>query len=231
MTSEPAPGQQPVDPGLALARLRREYGEAGLSETSAGDEPYGLLGRWLADALAAHQAGLISEPNAMALGTVGADGAPSVRIVLLKGIVDGGLCFYTNHESRKGSDLTVEPRCALTLLWHDLQRQVRVEGAATKLDDATSDAYFAARPRASKLGAWASPQSRAVTDRAELDAAYERVEQRFSGVESVPRPPHWGGWRVLPQSVEMWQGRPGRMHDRIRFTRTTDGWSRCRLAP
>jgi len=215
----------------ALAGLRREYGDAGLSEADAGEEPYGLLDRWLADALAAAEAGLVTEPNAMALATVDGDGSPSVRVVLLKGLVDGGLAFYTNQGSRKSADLRAEPRCAATLLWHDLQRQVRVEGAAYPLADAVSDAYFAGRPRGSQLGAWASPQSRVVADRSVLERSYAEVDGRFPEPEPVPRPPSWGGWRVLPDVVEFWQGRPGRMHDRLRFARAAEGWVRHRLAP
>jgi pyridoxamine 5'-phosphate oxidase len=154
--------------------------------------------------------------------------------VLLKGLVDSGLCFYTNRDSRKGRDLAGEPRCALTMLWHQLQRQVRVEGLAHQLPDEVSDAYFATRPRPAQIGAWASPQSQPVAGRAELEQTYAAMEQRFAGGD-VPRPPHWGGWRVVPHLVEFWQGRPGRMHDRLRFTRTDGsgppGWARERLAP
>ena len=217
------------------ARVRREYADTGLREDVAGPDPGPLLDRWLADALAAFDAGALAEPNAMALATVGPDGAPSVRTVLLKGVVDGGLCFYTNHESRKARDLAVEPRCALTLLWHELQRQVRVEGVAARVPDEVSDAYFATRPRGAQLGAWASAQSRPVADRAELERAYAAVERRFHDTAAVPRPPHWGGWRVQPRSIEFWQGRPGRMHDRLRFSRLGDpespSWRRERLAP
>lgn len=229
------PEQAPADPRELLAELRREYGDRGLSEADAGDDPYALFDRWLADALAAHEAGALVEPNAAALATVGADGSPSVRVVLLKGMVDGGLVFYTNHESRKGHDLAADPRCALTVLWHDLQRQVRVEGRAERVDDRVSDAYFAGRPRGSQLGAWASAQSSVVADRAELEQAYASVERRFVEPDPVPRPPHWGGWRVLPQLVEFWHGRQGRMHDRLRFVRGAAsggaGWRRERLAP
>ena len=215
------------------ARVRREYADVGLREVDAGADPYALLERWLADALAAFDAGALAEPNAMALATVGPDGAPSVRTVLLKGLHDGGLCFYTNHDSRKGQDLAVDPRCAATLLWHELQRQVRVEGQAYRLPDEVSDAYFASRPRPAQLGAWASPQSRRVGDRAALEQAYVEVEERFAGQPEVPRPPHWGGWRVVPERMEFWHGRPGRMHDRVLFTVDPAGqsWQRHRLAP
>jgi pyridoxamine 5'-phosphate oxidase len=215
-----------VDPDL-LARLRREYGEAGLTESAAGDEPYRLLERWFADAVAAG----ITEPNAMALATVGADGRPSVRVVLCKALDDRGLVFYTGYGSRKSRDLAVEPWCALALLWHDVGRQVRVEGPAERVPAAESDAYFALRPRDSRLGAWASPQSQVVPDRADLERRLAEVEQRFDGQGDPPRPEYWGGWRVVPQVVEFWQGRHGRMHDRLRFTREGGGWHRERLGP
>jgi pyridoxamine 5'-phosphate oxidase len=214
-----------------LAALRREYSDRGLTEAEAGHEPHALFGRWLRDALDAHAGGLLVEPNAMALATVHPDGAPSVRVVLLKGLLDGAPVFYSNRESVKGVDLAADNRCAATLLWHDLQRQVRFEGTAEPLPAEASDAYFATRPRGSQLGAWASPQSRVVADRDELVRAYEAAASRFAEPASISRPPHWGGWRVVPHTVEFWQGRPGRMHDRIRFTRHDGRWARQRLAP
>jgi len=209
-----------------LARLRRDYGEAGLAEADAGDEPSRLLGRWFDDALAAG----ITEPNAMTLATVGADGRPSVRIVLCKGFDERGLVFYTGYGSAKSRDLAVEPWCALALLWHDVGRQVRVEGPATRVAPAESDAYFASRPRESRLGAWASPQSEVVPDRADLERRLAQIQQRFDDTD-VPRPEGWGGWRVEPQVVEFWQGRHGRLHDRLRYRRAVDGWERERLGP
>jgi pyridoxamine 5'-phosphate oxidase len=214
-----------------LAALRREYSDRGLTEHEAGHEPHALFDRWLREALDAHAGGLLAEPNAMALATVHPGGAPSVRVVLLKGLLDGAPVFYTNLESVKGVDLVADNRCAVTLLWHDLQRQVRFEGAAEPLPAEASDAYFATRPRGSQLGAWASPQSRVVADRDQLVRAYEDTAARFAEPAPVPRPPYWGGWRVVPHTVEFWQGRPGRMHDRIRFTRHEGNWSRQRLAP
>ena len=214
-----------MDPDL-LARLRREYGEAGLSEDDAGSDPYPLLERWFGDAVAAG----ITEPNAMALATVGADGRPSVRVVLCKGLDERGLVFYTGYGSRKSRDLGVEPWCALALLWHDVGRQVRVEGPAERVAAAESDAYFASRPRDSQLGAWASPQSQVVPDRADLDARLVEAERTFDDGQ-VTRPDGWGGWRVAAQAVEFWQGRQGRLHDRLLFTRDGAGWRRERLAP
>ena len=215
-----------VDPDL-LARLRREYGDAGLSEDQAGDDPYPLLQRWFGDAV---EAG-ITEPNAMALATVGADGRPSARVVLCKALDERGLVFYTGLGSRKSRDLGIQPWCALTLLWHDIGRQVRVEGPAEPVSAAESDAYFSLRPRDSQLGAWASPQSEVVSGRADLEARVAEAERRFADAGEVPRPEHWGGWRVGPHMLEFWQGRHGRLHDRIRFTRDAGGWRRDRLGP
>lgn len=220
-----------------LAALRREYGDRGLAEDEAGDDPYPLFRRWYDEVT---DAGL-HEPNAMVVATVGADGRPSVRTVLLKGlrtpdVADGrseageGFVFFTNTASRKGTDLAAEPRCALLFGWHPVERQVRVEGTAARLPEADVAAYFAARPRGSQIGAWASAQSRPVPDRAALTATYAEMEERFSGAD-VPVPPEWGGYLVTPESFEFWQGRPGRMHDRIRFRREADGWVRDRLAP
>jgi len=215
-----------VDPDI-LARLRREYGAAGLSETAAGDDPHALLVRWLDDAVTAG----VVEPNAMALGTVGADGRPSVRVVLLKGVDEAGLVFFTGYESRKSRDLAVEPWAAATLLWHAIGRQVRIEGPVRRVDGAESDAYFATRPRDSQLAAWASPQSQVVPDRRDLERRLAEAETRFRDHEQVPRPPDWGGWRLSAQLVEFWQGRNGRLHDRLRYRRAEAGWERDRLGP
>ncbi|HLK96073.1 MAG TPA: pyridoxamine 5'-phosphate oxidase [Nocardioidaceae bacterium] len=228
-----------MDPDL-LARLRREYGEAGLTEAAAGDEPYPLLDRWFADAVAAG----ITEPNAMALATVGPDGRPSVRVVLCKALDERGPVFYTGYGSRKSRDLAVEPWCAVALLWHDIGRQVRIEGPAERVSAAESDAYFSTRPRSSRLGAWASPQSSVVPDRDDLERRLAETERRFAapggGLDvgpggqpetAVPRPDGWGGWRVALRTVEFWQGRRSRMHDRLRFTREGHGWVRERLGP
>jgi pyridoxamine 5'-phosphate oxidase len=210
-----------------LARLRREYGEAGLDEASAGSEPLALLRRWLSDAVAAG----LHEPNAMVLATAAANGTPTARMVLLKGIEPGGLTFFTNYESRKAEDLAARPAAALLLPWHPLQRQVRVEGPAVRIPRAESEAYFAVRPRGSQLGAWASPQSQQVPDRAFLEERYEQTAARFADSAPVPCPPYWGGYRVEPRVVEFWQGRRDRMHDRLRYARDGAGWSRARLAP
>ena len=209
---------------MDLAGLRAEYGRAGLDEDDLAPDPIGMFERWMRDA---QEAGL-HEPNAMVVATVDAEGAPSSRMVLLKGLGQAGFVFFTNTRSRKGTELAGNPRCALLFPWHPLERQVRVDGVATPLPPADVEAYFATRPRGSKLGAWASHQSR-VTTREELAGAFEAAEARFP--DEVPVPEEWGGYVVRPHAVEFWQGRPGRMHDRLVYRRTADGWRTERLAP
>jgi pyridoxamine 5'-phosphate oxidase len=213
----------------SLEAWRQEYTAAGLYESDLADQPDVQLARWLAEARAAG----LHEPNAMVLSTVGSDARPSSRMVLLKGLDDGGLVFYTNYESRKSRDLAANPRCCLLFPWEPLQRQVRVEGAARRLDTAVSDRYFAIRPRGAQIGAWASPQSTVVPDRDALEAAYAEAAARWRATEPVPRPEDWGGFVVQPEAVEFWQGRPDRMHDRLRYRRTDEGggWTVERLAP
>jgi pyridoxamine 5'-phosphate oxidase len=207
-----------------LAGLRREYAEGGLDETQASPDPVMLFRRWIADVIASP----MHEPNAMVLSTVAGD-RPSSRLVLLKGL-DDGFVFYTNYDSRKAAELAANPRCALLFPWHPVGRQVRVEGVATLLTRDENAAYFATRPRDSQLGAWASPQSRVVPDRDHLDLRLAEAIGTFEG-EEVPLPAHWGGYRVVPEVVEFWQGRFARMHDRLRYTRRGDAWLLERLAP
>ena len=209
---------------IELAALREEYGRAGLDEADLAPDPIAMFEGWMRDAL---DAGL-HDPNAMVVSTVSADGAPSARMVLLKGLRPDGFVFYTNTHSRKGDELAGNPRCALLFPWNVLERQVRVDGVAERLPQADVEAYFAVRPRGSQLGAWASPQSRVVT-REDLATSYAAADARFP--EDVPVPDEWGGYVVRPDAVEFWQGRPGRMHDRLRYRRTTDGWVTERLAP
>ena len=193
-----------------------------------GDDPLATAVTWLAQARAAG----LDEPEAAALATADAAGRPSVRMVLVRGLDATGVRFFTNRESRKGRELAENPHAALVLHWGPpLGRQVRLEGPVAPLDEAASTAYFATRPRGSRLGAWASPQSRPLRDRADLDARLAEVEERFAGVEDPPLPPFWGGYLLVPDVVELWQGRPDRLHDRARYTRTGDAWSRERLAP
>jgi len=209
-----------------LARMRSEYARDGLDETAAGDDPVALFGRWLDEAVAAD----LHEPNAMALATATVDGRPSSRIVLLKGFDARGLAFFTGYDSRKGRELTANPFAAATMLWHPLQRQVRVEGRVVRLSDEESDAYFGSRPRGSQVGAVASPQSRRIASRESLERRVEEVERVFAD-RDVERPPVWGGYRIAIEQIEFWQGRVSRLHDRIRFTRVDGGWDRERLAP
>ena len=210
-----------------LADLRREYRARGLSEADAGDDPMRLFRAWLDEAI---EAGL-PEPNAMVLATATPDGRPAARAVLLKSVDADGFVFFTHHTSRKGSELAANPAAALCFVWLELERQIRVEGRVDRAPDAAADEYFARRPRASQLGAWASPQSEPVPSREELERRLEQATGRFVG-RDVPRPPGWGGYRLRPQSLEFWQGRPSRMHDRLCYTRRSEGgWNRVRLAP
>jgi pyridoxamine 5'-phosphate oxidase len=209
------------------AGLRRGYERGQLDEASLAPTWLEQLRRWFADAVADPD---VIEPNAMQLATVDRHGHPSVRTVLLKGLDEGGLVFYTNHDSAKGADMAAQPYASAVLLWAPQERQVRVSGAVAQVDPERTRAYFAGRPRGSQLGAWASPQSQVIASRAELERALAEVEQRFAGVE-VPVPPNWGGWCIAPQSVEFWQGRADRLHDRLRFRRGDTGWLVERLAP
>lgn len=213
------------DRGVDLAALRAEYGDAGLDEANADADPWQLWQRWFDEAAAAG----LHEPNAMVVATVDPDGTPSARTVLLKGVGADGFRFFTNTGSRKGRALAGRAACALLFPWHPLERQVRVEGVAHPLPAGDVAAYWASRPRGSQLGAWASPQSQVVAGRDELEMRYREAEERFAG-QDVTVPPEWGGYRVEPTSFEFWQGRPGRLHDRLRYT-ADDGWTVERLAP
>lgn len=200
---------------------------AELTERDLLPDPIALVQRWFADA----QAAGVEQHDAMTLATATPDGRPSARAVLLKGVDARGFVFYTNYESRKAHELDANPRAALVLLWIPLQRQVRVTGTVARLDAEESDAYFATRPRGSQLGAWASQQSRPLAERGELERRWEALDERY-GAAAVPRPPHWGGYRVDPDEIEVWQGRANRLHDRFRYTRAPDGtWVRVRLQP
>ncbi|HET6937453.1 MAG TPA: pyridoxamine 5'-phosphate oxidase [Nocardioides sp.] len=223
LQGEPAPEPGGLD---AVAAAREEYTRGGLLESDLLPDPISMFRKWYDDAYAAG----LHEPNAMVVATVSADFAPSARLVLLKGVSGDGFVFYTNTGSRKGAELAGNPRCALLFPWHPLERQVRVDGTAAALGREAVDAYFAVRPRGSQLGAWASHQSHVVSGRDELQAAYDEAERRFAHGD-VPTPEEWGGYLVHPESVEFWQGRPGRMHDRLVYRRTAEGWRTERLAP
>ncbi len=210
---------------MDLNELRIQYETAGIDVASLADDPIIQFVAWLDDAIAA----ALPEPNAMTVSTVDADG-PDARVVLLKGVDQRGFSFYTNFESVKGTQIDADARAALTFHWQPLHRQVRVRGTAVRVADDEADIYYRSRPRSSQIGAWASPQSRPIADRSMLGRAVEEVQHRF-GDDEPTRPPHWGGFRVTPRSVEFWQGQPDRLHDRVQYELTAQGWTRRRLAP
>ncbi len=212
---------------MSLADLRKDYALAGLLEKDLARDPFRQFEKWFQEAEAAK----LPEPNAMIFSTAGADGRPSARTLLLKGLDGRGFLFFGNYESRKGRELAVNPRGTMLFPWLALERQVIVEGAVTRISREESAAYFHSRPQASQLGAWASQQSTIIANRAMLEASMKAVEKKYAGTE-VPLPPTWGGWRLAPEAVEFWQGRRSRLHDRLRYRREASGdWVVERLSP
>lgn len=210
-----------------ISKLRSEYSKASLDISSTLPDPIRQFEKWFQEALEAK----VVEPNAMNLATINADNRPSSRIVLLKGIELEKFLFYSNYQSTKGKELEKNPACALTFFWPELERQVRIEGIAERVDDKRSEKYFQSRPRGSQIGAWTSPQSSIIESREILEERAQQIEKRFEGLQVLPKPNQWGGYQVDPQIIEFWQGRPNRLHDRIQFFKIDNVWERHRLAP
>ncbi|MEM9244712.1 MAG: pyridoxamine 5'-phosphate oxidase [Cyanobacteria bacterium P01_F01_bin.153] len=214
---------------LNVADLRQNYTRDGLHEDDVNDQPMQQFASWFAEASETEG---IREPNAMILGTVSTAGRPSARVVLLKDLDETGFTFFTNYTSRKGIELLKNGFASLVFLWEPLERQVRIEGRVEKIPTAASDEYFHSRPRQSQLGAWASPQSEAIANREVLEQNFVELAEKYPEGTEIPRPEHWGGFKVIPDKIEFWQGRPSRLHDRLVFTLQSDGfWQRDRLAP
>lgn len=210
---------------MRISDLRQEYVQAGLAESDADVDPLRQFERWFGQSVDAE----LALPNAMTLATIGEDGRPNARIVLLKGLEQGGFVFFTNYRSHKGRELARDPRACLLFLWHALERQVRIEGRVEKIDPAESDEYFASRPLGARHSAWASAQSEEVSGRETLEKALEAMQARHG--DDPPRPPHWGGYRLMPEVMEFWQGRENRLHDRLLYRRSDNTWKRSRLSP
>ena len=209
-----------------LIALRRDYLTATLDEADVSPNPFEQFGIWMEQALAAD----VLDVEAMALATASSDGTPSARVVLLRGYDDRGFSFYTNYESKKGTDLAVNSQCALVFHWREIERQVRIQGKAKRVSEEEAEKYFATRPRGSQLGAWASKQSAVLNNRQELEQRWQALQAHHAGHE-IPRPAFWGGYQVEPEMMEFWQGRRSRLHDRLCYLKTKDGWKIERLAP
>ncbi len=209
-----------------IADIRKDYQLAALNEEATGDDPLVFFSKWFTEAQVAE----VGEVNAFTLATVDAGNKPHARVVLLKALDEKGFTFFTNYNSAKGHDIAANPHAAAVFFWMELERQVRIEGRVEKVSGEESDIYFRSRPEGSRLGAWSSPQSSVILTRDVLDENYAKYAREFA--TEIPRPPHWGGYRIIPTKIEFWQGRASRMHDRILFTKQEDGnWNKCRLAP
>jgi len=210
-----------------LSDIRRDYSKMTLDTNAVDKDPIVQFEKWFQKAITSN----VPEPNALTLSTVSEDGRPSGRIVLLKGVERGRFVFYSNYQSQKGKELEKNPACGLTFFWPELERQVRVEGIASRADSISSEKYFQSRPRESQIGAWASPQSAIISNREILDERVQQIQKKFDGLEKLPKPNQWGGFEVEPMKIEFWQGRPNRLHDRIVFTKVDEVWQVHRLAP
>ena len=210
-----------------ISDIRKEYTKDSLDQSSINKNPIAQFEKWFQEAIKAEAL----EPNAMTLSTITETLKPSARIVLLKGVEENKFLFYTNYQSQKGKELDANPACALTFFWPELERQVRVEGICSRVDEKVSETYFKSRPRTSQIGAWASPQSSLIKSRSLLDERAKEIETRFKDQPVLPKPHQWGGYAVEPLELEFWQGRPSRLHDRIVYYKTDDKWSIHRLAP
>ena len=215
-----------AEQGLSIADIRTDYRRAALTEDDVDSDPIAQFGRWFDEAITA----AVQEPNAMCLATATPDGYPSARMVLLKGLDQRGFVFYTDYRSRKGRELADNPHASLCFFWTELERQVRITGAVQRVSKAEAETYFASRPLPSRIGAWTSHQSSVLATRESLERDLATNEQRFAAGD-VPLPDHWGGYRVVPDEIEFWQGRPSRLHDRIQFLRQQGAWVRRRLSP
>ncbi|HYF68510.1 MAG TPA: pyridoxamine 5'-phosphate oxidase [Ohtaekwangia sp.] len=210
-----------------LSEIRKEYSKASLDIKTISNNPVSQFETWFREALQSQ----VPEPNAMTLSTVNTDGRPSARVVLLKGVEQNKFMFFTNHQSDKGKQLQQNPACALTFFWPELERQIRIEGLASRVDAKRAEAYFQSRPRGSQIGAWSSPQSSVIENRIILEERVRQMETKFEGQSILPKPQQWGGYEVDPLLIEFWQGRPSRLHDRIRFSKIEGVWQVHRLAP
>lgn len=211
---------------IKIADLRKQYKKGGLVDVDLPENPIELFRKWFEEAVESE----VVEPNAMALATVTGAETPNVRMVLLKGLDEHSISFFTNYDSRKAKELNAHPVAACTIWWAELERQVRFSGKVEKLTEAESEDYFRSRPRESQIGAWASDQSKPIADRNELEASFKEIEEKFEGGE-IPKPDYWGGYKIILETIEFWQGRPGRLHDRILYQQSSGKWNRQRLAP
>ncbi len=216
-----------MDQSEKIADIRKEYTKASLDVAEVARKPMLQFQGWMEEAIQSQ----VPEPNAMTLATVSGEGRPSARVVLIKGWDELGIKFYSNYQSHKGKDMEANPWVCVNFFWAELERQIRIEGKVEKLSEAESTEYFHSRPKESQMGAWASPQSQVIASRKILEENFQKIRQEYESMEEIPKPPHWGGYRVIVEQMEFWQGRPSRLHDRILYTQEGKDWKIERLAP